>query len=265
MFEEIGILHEIGMVNNKDGKHLHAVVSSRLSGNDICVVGVYTSGFKTTTSGKNISETQTAITGCRVQYLTWAQISTCSFLCTFGVFVFLNYSLPESSQIPSLEFWHLLYIRVRASVSSKFALPRSLQWHCCVWPHTALLLFRHKNIRPSGWTFLLNRKQRESVLVCAICIYLQGITGIAAPYMLSHLRTFHGNPTLLCLNFLETCSNKTHGSMGIKFIIWMTSSCNVSNRFYMVLPVPTILSVTEFALQSHRLKTGRKRSHSCNM
>ena len=173
MFEEIGILHEIGMVNNKDGKHLHAVVSSRLSGNDICVVGVYTSGFKTTTSGKNISETQTAITGCRVQYLTWAQISTCSFLCTFGVFVFLNYSLPESSQIPSLEFWHLLYIRVRASVSSKFALPRSLQWHCCVWPHTALLLFSPQK-HPTFWLNLLAEQKAEGkvswyALFASIC------------------------------------------------------------------------------------------------
>lgn len=173
MFEEIGILHEIGMVNNKDGKHLHAVVSSRLSGNDICLVGVYTSGFKTTTSGKNISETQTAITGCRVQYLTWAQISTCSFLCTFGVFVFLSVFFNWFTQLFTLWIIPNPFTRVlasalypSASICELKVRPSSFLTVTLVLlpSHRAAPFFRHKNIRPSGWTFLLNRKQKGKCL-----------------------------------------------------------------------------------------------------
>ena len=115
-----------------------AVVSSRLSGNDICVVGVYTSGFKTTTSGKNISETQTAITGCRVQYLTWAQISTCSFLCTFGVFVFLSAFFNWFTQLFTPWIIPNPFTRVLASVTlllltSHRAAPFSPQKHPTFW------------------------------------------------------------------------------------------------------------------------------------
>ena len=139
-------------------------------------------------------------------------------LCSFlpSLIGSLNYSLPESSQIPSLEFWHL--------------------WHCCFWPHTALLLFRHKNIRPSGWTFLLNRKQKGK---CLGMRYLHLFAGdnwdSCTLYALAPAHIPWKSYKILCLNFLETCSNTTHGSMGIKFIIWMTSSCNVSNRFYVSL------------------------------